>query len=92
MSSYFNLDPVSSGVTGHLRPDLIGAVYATSLPGRGRIEHGVLFLSPEGAVSFGVYVPNDHGEEDPSVAAAFDRTRAAIAEMAPVCAGDRPAG
>jgi len=92
VSRYFNLEPGAPGLTGHLRPDLVSAVYASSLAGRGRVEHGVLFLSLDGAVSFGVYVPNEHGEEDPGVAAAFERTRAAIAEMPRVCDGDQASG
>ena len=46
----------------------------------------------DGAVSLGGHVPNEHGEQDPTVAAAFEAPRgAAIADMPPVGERARPA-
>lgn len=87
VSRYFNLDPKSEGVTGHLRPDLYAAIYATSLPGRDRTQHGILFFDPAGALIFGVYVPNEHAAEDSRVMEAFRATVAMIHTLPRVCAG-----
>lgn len=88
VSKYFNLDPKAPGITGHLRPDLYAAIYATSLPGRDRVEHGVLFFDPAGQLIFGVYVPNEHAAEDSRVLEAFRATSALIAAAPRPC----PAG
>jgi heme iron utilization protein len=60
VSRAFNLDPKAHGLTGHLRPDEYSTIYAASLPGRERVEHGILFINSAGQVIFGVYVPNEH--------------------------------
>jgi putative heme utilization carrier protein HutX len=88
VSKYFNLDPKAQGITGHLRPDLYSGIYATSLPGRDRVEHGILFFDPAGQLIFGVYVPNEHAVEDSRVLEAFRTTSDLIAAAPPLC----PAG
>jgi putative heme iron utilization protein len=85
ISKYFNLDPAATGITGHLRPDVYSAIYATSLPGRDRVEHGILFFDPAGQLIFGVYVPNEHAAEDSRVLEAFRATAATIGALPPLC-------
>lgn len=85
VSQYFNLDPKSEGVTGHLRPDLYSAIFATSLPGRDRDQHGVLFFDSSGTLIFGVYVPNEHAAEDSRVMEAFRATVAKIRNLPRLC-------
>lgn len=85
ISKYFNLDPAATGITGHLRPDVYSAIYATSLPGRDRVEHGILFFDPTGLLIFGVYVPNEHAAEDSRVLEAFRATVAVIGALPPLC-------
>lgn len=85
VSRYFNLDPASDGITGHLRPDVYSAIFATSLPGRDRTQHGILFFDTAGALIFGVYVPNEHAAEDSGVVAAFRATAAKIATLPRLC-------
>ena len=88
VSKYFNLDPKAPGITGHLRPDVYAAIYAASLPGRDRVEHGILFFDPAGQLIFGVYVPNEHAAEDSRVLDAFRATAALISAAPRLC----PAG
>ena len=87
VSKYFNLDPKAKGITGHLRPDLYSAIYATSLPGRDRVEHGVLFFDPAGQLIFGVYVPNEHAAEDARVLEAFEATKDVLRSLPRPCSG-----
>lgn len=89
VSLYFNLDPKAAGITGHLRPDVYSAIYATSLPGRERDEHGVMFFGPGGELIFGVYVPSEHASADSKVLAAFETTKGLIGSLPRVCAGAR---
>ncbi|MFZ8886694.1 MAG: ChuX/HutX family heme-like substrate-binding protein, partial [Steroidobacteraceae bacterium] len=75
VSRFFNLGDQSHGLSGHLRPDLVTAVYVTELPGRGRTEHGVQFIDAAGGVVFGVYVPNEQAAAGNETLAAFRATR-----------------
>lgn len=85
VSKYFNLDPKAQGITGHLRPDVYAAIYAASLPGRDRVEHGILFFDPAGQLIFGVYVPNEYAAEDSRVVDAFRATAALISAAPRLC-------
>ncbi|MFZ8965128.1 MAG: ChuX/HutX family heme-like substrate-binding protein, partial [Steroidobacteraceae bacterium] len=75
VSRFFNLGDQSHGLSGHLRPDLVTAIYVTELPGRGRTEHGVQFIDAAGGVVFGVYVPNEQAAAGNETLAAFRATR-----------------
>jgi putative heme iron utilization protein len=85
ISRYFNLEQNASGISGHLRPDAYAAIYAASLPSRDRTEHGVLFFDAAGALIFGVYVPSEHGTEDPEILAAFEATKATLRTLPAAC-------
>ncbi|MGA0704482.1 MAG: ChuX/HutX family heme-like substrate-binding protein, partial [Steroidobacteraceae bacterium] len=85
VSRFFNLGDQSHGLSGHLRPDLVTAIYVTELPGRGRTEHGVQFIDAAGGVVFGVYVPNEQAAAGNETLAAFRATRKLVEELPRLC-------
>ena len=83
VSKYFNLQG-HEGLSGHLRPDLVAAIYAIELPGRNGPEYGIAFADAAGSVAFAVYVPA--GDEfTPEGLKAWQATRALIAARPPLC-------
>lgn len=83
VSKYFNLQG-HEGLAGHLRPDLVAAIYAVELPGRTGPEYGIAFADAAGGVAFTVYVPA--GDEfTPEGLKAWQATRALIAASPPLC-------
>ncbi len=86
--AFFDIKPEHKGVDGvdaHIRADLISAIYAVDLPGRGGATQGVLFFGDDGRSVFGVYA-QIAGEPMPAARAAqFDETFALIAGLPPVC-------
>lgn len=94
VSQYFNVDEDGPGLSGHLRPDLMSAIYAVELPTKAANAplRGILFFDASGETIFGVYAPGD-GEgvpAPPALVAQFEKTRALIQSMPRACAG--PAG
>ena len=87
-SKFFNLAHDGQALGGHLRPDLISAIYAIDIAGGEGPVRGVAFLAANGASSFSVFVPPAEGEDKaPSPANAhFDKTRALMASMPALCA------
>lgn len=85
VSRFFNLGDESHGLSGHLRPDLIAALYVTELPGRGRTEYGVQFIDTEGRVAFGVYVPNEQAAAGNETMDAFQATRRLVKKLSRPC-------
>jgi len=85
VSRFFNLGDQSHGLSGHLRPDLVTAIYVTELPGRGRTEHGVQFIDAAGGVVFGVYVPNEQAAAGNETLAAFRAIRKLVEELPRLC-------
>lgn len=83
-SQFFNLKQEGAGLGGHLRPDLIGAIYAVELAGAQGPLRGVTFVDLAGESLFGVYLPEGAGEK-PELVAGFTRTRDLIAGLARVC-------
>lgn len=84
VSRYFNLAD-GAGVSGHLRPDLVSAIYAVTLPGREGDEHGVLFYDATGGLAFEVYVPNSSRDPNAGVLAQFLATRAQMEKLPRLC-------
>lgn len=85
-SRFFNLATDGPGLSGHLRPDLIGAIAAIDTAGRDGPIRGITFHDLQGAYVFGAYVPTKHGETpDPKALAAFESTRAAIRALPRLC-------
>lgn len=82
-SRYFNLRG-EAGLTGHLRPDRIAAIYAVDLPGRNGREYGVAFADATGTVAFAIYLPaGDDARADDLKS--WEATRALIGAQAPLC-------
>jgi putative heme utilization carrier protein HutX len=84
VSKYFNLAD-GAGVSGHLRPDLVSAIYAASLPGREGDEHGVLFYDEAGGLAFEVYVPATSKDPKAGVLAQFLATQAQMEKLPRLC-------
>ncbi|MEZ5562177.1 MAG: ChuX/HutX family heme-like substrate-binding protein [Gammaproteobacteria bacterium] len=83
-SAFFNLKAADAGLGGHLRPDLLGAIYAVNLNGPEGPMRGVTFLDQQGEGVFGVYLPESR-EPSPALVAQFDRTQALMAAMPRLC-------
>lgn len=83
-SAFFNLQARESGLGGHLRPDLLGAIYAVNLQGAEGPMRGVAFMDQQGEGVFGVYLPESR-EPSPALVAQFDKTQALMAAMPRLC-------
>lgn len=91
VSNYFNVDESGPGLGGHLRPDLVTAIYAVDLPTKAANAplRGILFFDGAGDTVFGVYAAgeNEGSPASPALVAQFERTRALVKSMPRVCAG-----
>jgi putative heme iron utilization protein len=83
-SAFFNLKAGDAGLGGHLRPDLIGAIYAVNLNGPEGPMRGVSFMDQQGDGIFGVYLPESR-EPAPALVAQFDKTQALMMAMPRLC-------
>lgn len=85
VSAMYNLEYPEAGLGGHLRPDLVSAIYAISLQGREGPMRGIAFLDARGEDAFHVFLPESR---DPTAAevADFEKTRALIASLPRACA------
>ena len=83
-SRSFNLQPEAVGLGGHLRPDLIGAIYAVDVVTAQGRALGVTFLDAAGEGIFGVYLP-EGADPSPEQLAQFEKTREIINSLARVC-------
>lgn len=81
---FFNLKQDGAGLGGHLRPDLVGAIYAVDLVGAQAPLRGLTFVDAAGEGIFGVYVP-EGADPKPALVAQFEKTRAVIAGLPRVC-------
>jgi putative heme iron utilization protein len=84
-SNFFNLHGHKDGMSGHLRPDLVGAIYVVSLPGNDEILRGVLFYDAAGDIAFGVYVPGEGDTPPPGLIKQFEQTRKEIRTLSALC-------
>lgn len=83
-SAFFNLKAADAGLGGHLRPDLLGAIYAVNLDGPEGPMRGVAFMDQQGEGVFGVYLPESR-EPSAALVAQFDKTQALMAAMPRLC-------
>jgi putative heme iron utilization protein len=83
-SQFFNLKQDGAGLGGHLRPDLVAAIYAVDLVGSQAPLRGLTFLDGTGEGIFGVYLPEGTDSKSPLVAQ-FEKTRALIASLPRAC-------
>lgn len=84
-SQFFNLHGHQDGMSGHLRPDLISAIYAVRLSTADDTLRGILFYDAQGDVAFGVYVPGEGATPPPALIAQFEATRREIRALPASC-------
>jgi putative heme iron utilization protein len=84
-SKFFNLHGHQDGMSGHLRPDLVGSIYAISLPAKDETLRGILFYDAQGDIAFGVYVPGEGATPPPALIAQFEATRKEISALPAIC-------
>lgn len=84
ISQNYNLEYPEAGLGGHLRPDLVAAIYAVSLQGREGPMRGVMFLDATGDDAFSVFLPESR-EPTPAEIAQFEKTRALVAGLPRAC-------
>lgn len=87
-SNFFNLHGEGAGLSGHLRPDLIGSIYAVEIPGKDAVLRGVLFYDQAGDIAFGVYVPGEGHKPSKALLEQFAATNKEIRSWPALC----PAG
>mgnify|MGYP000863871033 CR=1 FL=1 len=83
-SAFFNLKQDGAGLAGHLRPDLMGAIYAVELAGAAGPLRGITFVDGDGGSLFGVYLP-EGASDQPALVSAFAATRALLAALPRAC-------
>lgn len=83
-SAFYNLRQEGAGLAGHLRPDLLGAIYAVELAGAQGPLRGVTFVDLAGESLFGIYLPEGAADR-PELLAAFARTRTLFAALPQAC-------
>ena len=82
-SKFFNLEH-GTALNGHLRPDLVGAIYALRLEGGEGPLRGLVFLDEAGASVFGVFT-GEGRDQPPAVIAQFEKTWALLASLPRAC-------
>jgi putative heme iron utilization protein len=83
-SSFFNLE-YGPGLGGHLRPDLVSAIYTLELQGAEGPIRGVIFLDREGDNAFGVFVPADPQGPPSKAIPQFEVTRELMRKLPRAC-------
>jgi putative heme iron utilization protein len=84
-SNFFNLHGDGAGMSGHLRPDLLSAIYVLSIPGKESVMRGVMFYDLQGNAAFGVYVPGEGSKPSDALVAQFEATAAEIRALPARC-------
>jgi putative heme iron utilization protein len=82
-SKFFNLDR-GTALNGHLRPDLVSAIYALRLEGAEGPLRGLVFMDQTGAGVFGVFT-GEGPEQPPAVIAQFEQTWKLLQSLPPAC-------
>jgi putative heme iron utilization protein len=88
-SQYFNIEN-DVGLSGHLRPDLYGAIYALAIPGRipNSVSRGIMFVDRETGDSAFMIAPGlvrEGTTPPPAVLAQFEKVTATIKSFPPAC-------
>lgn len=84
-SNYFNLE-THAPFGGHIREDLLSAIYAIEGAGRGgATTRSVHFYDQSGTTAFAVILAGERGNPSEEDVARFDATMALIRSMGPVC-------
>ncbi len=84
-SQFFNLKSVAEGMHGHLRPDLLSAIYVMELAIGDETQRGVLFYDKQGDIAFGVYLPGEGHTPTTATLQQFAATRRLIEQQPALC-------
>lgn len=84
-SKFFNLQGSGPGLSGHLRPDLISAIYGLALPTKEGAARGLMFFGEQGESVFGVFVASEGREPSADELAKFKTTWDLLKSLPPVC-------
>jgi putative heme iron utilization protein len=85
-SKNFNLTAEGAGMSGHLRPDLVSAIYAVAIPGKdGAKTRGVMFMDNDGKSAFSAFLPSEGAPPTAEQVKQFEATWAAMKAMPSVC-------
>jgi putative heme iron utilization protein len=82
-SKFFNLDR-GTALNGHLRPDLVSAIYALRLEGAEGPLRGILFMDAAGSSVFGVFT-GEGPDQPPAVIAQFEQTWKLLESLPRAC-------
>ncbi len=88
-SQYFNIEN-DVGLSGHLRPDLYGAIYSLAIPARipNSVSRGILFTDRETGEAAFMIAPGlvrEGTTPPPAVLAQFDKVTATIKSLGAAC-------
>jgi putative heme iron utilization protein len=85
--AFYDVKPVErgAGLDGHLRVDLVRAIGAVKLPGRGEMTRAILFYDAAGQAVFGVYASIAGEGTTPARIEEFERTWALLASLPAFC-------
>lgn len=85
-SKFFNLKGSGAGLSGHLRPDLITAIYGFALPTKDGATRGVMFFGENGDSVYGVFVASEGRQPTADEMAKFQATWDLLKSLPPLCA------
>jgi putative heme iron utilization protein len=86
-SKYFNLKGSGAGLSGHLRPDLITAIYGFALPTKDGATRGVMFFGENADSVYGVFVASEGRQPSADEMAKFQATWDLLKSLPALCAG-----
>ena len=86
-SKFFNLKDNDPGLGGHLRPDLITAIYAFAIPGKekGVVSRAVAFMDASGESVFSIAVSGEGPNPPADVITHFDKVMSVVRAQPALC-------
>ena len=84
-SKFFNLKGSGAGLSGHLRPDLITAIYGFALPTKDGATRGVMFFGENAESVYGVFVASEGRQPTVDEMAKFQATWDLLKSLPPLC-------
>lgn len=85
-SKFFNLKGSGAGLGGHLRPDLISAIYGFALPTKEGAARGLMFFGENGESAYGVFVASEGRQPSADELAKFQATWDLLKSLPALCA------
>ncbi len=85
-SKFFNLQGSAGALGGHLRPDLVSAIYGLALPTKEGAVRGLMFFGEQGEGLFGVFVAAEGRQPTAAELAKFQATWSLLKSLPPLCA------